>query len=96
MRRVQELLSTDGLLHSIDQDQPPAPAAVALKEKRLTFTWLDGEAQQVSASFCMSVSLLQLIMLFNSHYVLNGLVNGWFVGLRCGTWLFFILLSLCV
>ncbi|CAL5362244.1 unnamed protein product [Camellia sinensis] len=26
---------------------PSSPVAVALKEKRLTFTWLDGEAQQV-------------------------------------------------
>lgn len=56
MRSIQEKLSTNDVLHSVDQDQPPA---VALKEKRLTFTWLDGEAQQVSASSCMSVSLLQ-------------------------------------
>lgn len=54
MRRVQEILSTDGMLHSIDHDQPSAAPAVALKEKRLTFTWLDGEAQQVSAFFSMS------------------------------------------
>lgn len=46
VRRVQEILSSDGMLHSIDQDQPSAAPAVALKEKRLTFTWLDGEAQQ--------------------------------------------------
>lgn len=59
VRSIQEKLSTNDVLHSVDQDQPPAPPAVALKEKRLTFTWLDGEAQQVSASSCMSVSLLQ-------------------------------------
>ncbi|CAL5444866.1 unnamed protein product [Camellia sinensis] len=41
LRRIQEALSI------IDNDQPSSPAAVALKEKRLTFTWLDGEAQQV-------------------------------------------------
>ncbi|CAL5441612.1 unnamed protein product [Camellia sinensis] len=38
---IQEALST------VDKDQPSSLAAVALKEKRLTFTWLDGEAQQV-------------------------------------------------
>ncbi|GMQ10672.1 hypothetical protein CsSME_00053587 [Camellia sinensis var. sinensis] len=40
VRRIQEALST------VDKDQPSSLAAVALKEKRLTFTWLDGEAQQ--------------------------------------------------
>ncbi|CAL5444861.1 unnamed protein product [Camellia sinensis] len=39
--RIQEALSI------VDNDQPSSPAAVALKEKRLTFTWLNGEAQQV-------------------------------------------------
>ncbi|KAF5933727.1 hypothetical protein HYC85_029898 [Camellia sinensis] len=38
--RIQEALST------VDNDQLSSLAAVALKEKRLTFTWLDGEAQQ--------------------------------------------------
>ncbi|CAL5441758.1 unnamed protein product [Camellia sinensis] len=38
--QIQEALST------VDNDQPSSLAAVALKEKRLTFTWLDGEAQQ--------------------------------------------------
>ncbi|CAL5444891.1 unnamed protein product [Camellia sinensis] len=38
--RIQEALS------AVDNDQPSSSAAVALKEKRLTFTWLDGEAQQ--------------------------------------------------
>ncbi|PSS07931.1 DnaJ subfamily C member 10 like [Actinidia chinensis var. chinensis] len=46
VRRVQEILSNDDKLHTIDEDQPSAPSIVALKEKRLTFTWLDGEAQQ--------------------------------------------------
>ncbi|GFZ03571.1 DNAJ heat shock N-terminal domain-containing protein [Actinidia rufa] len=48
VRRVQEILSNDDKLHTIDEDQPSAPSIVALKEKRLTFTWLDGEAQQIS------------------------------------------------
>ncbi|KAE9467239.1 hypothetical protein C3L33_00860, partial [Rhododendron williamsianum] len=53
---VQEILSTDGVLHSVDQDQPPAPPAVALKERRLTFTWLDGEAQQVcGVKYCFFI-----------------------------------------
>ncbi|KAK3005599.1 hypothetical protein RJ639_016962 [Escallonia herrerae] len=43
MRRVQEILSND--VDSIDQDPSSALSAIALKEKRLTFTWLDGEAQ---------------------------------------------------
>ncbi|GMQ10784.1 hypothetical protein CsSME_00053657 [Camellia sinensis var. sinensis] len=37
LRRIQEGLST------IDKDQPSSLAAVALKEKRLTFTWLMGK-----------------------------------------------------
>ncbi|CAL5362288.1 unnamed protein product [Camellia sinensis] len=43
---IQEALST------VDKDQPSSPAVVALKEKRLIFTSLDGEAQQVSPFFC--------------------------------------------
>ncbi|CAL5441664.1 unnamed protein product [Camellia sinensis] len=34
-------------LSTVDNDQLSSLAAVALKEKRLTFTWLDGEAQQI-------------------------------------------------
>ncbi|KAF7135819.1 hypothetical protein RHSIM_Rhsim08G0152800 [Rhododendron simsii] len=56
VRRIQEILSTDGVLHSVDQDQPPAPPAVALKEKRLTFTWLDGEAQQKYCFFIIQTA----------------------------------------
>ncbi|KAK1373362.1 J domain-containing protein [Heracleum sosnowskyi] len=41
MRRVQEKLSNDG--DAAPQDE--LSAAIALKDKRLTFTWLDGEAQ---------------------------------------------------
>ncbi|KAJ8553677.1 hypothetical protein K7X08_024355 [Anisodus acutangulus] len=47
MRRVQETLSNDGELTAVDQDPSSAPALLALKQKRLTFTWLDGEAQKI-------------------------------------------------
>lgn len=53
MRRVQETLSKDGELTAVDQDLSSAPALLALKQKRLTFTWLDGEAQKVSTSLQM-------------------------------------------
>nr|GEV86646.1 DnaJ heat shock N-terminal domain-containing protein [Tanacetum cinerariifolium] len=49
MRRVQEILSNDGDADQLDL-QTVTPAAVALKEKRLTFAWVDGEAQK---RFCM-------------------------------------------
>ncbi|CAL5362259.1 unnamed protein product [Camellia sinensis] len=55
--RIQEALS------AVDNDQPSSPAAVALKETRLTFTWLDGEAQQLGSllaleDFCQSASIV--------------------------------------
>ncbi|KAI8543321.1 hypothetical protein RHMOL_Rhmol08G0207600 [Rhododendron molle] len=56
VRSIQEILSTNDVLHSVDQDQPPAPPAVALKEKRLTFTWLDGEAQQKYCFFIIQTA----------------------------------------
>lgn len=49
VRRVQETLSNDEELNSSDPDSSSSAAALALKQKRLTFTWLDGEAQQ---KFC--------------------------------------------
>ncbi|KAL2516026.1 DNAJ heat shock N-terminal domain-containing protein [Forsythia ovata] len=49
MRSVQEKLSNDRELDAVDQDPISAPAALALKQKRLTFAWLDGEAQK---SYC--------------------------------------------
>ncbi|KAF8399510.1 hypothetical protein HHK36_015377 [Tetracentron sinense] len=45
IRRIQDILSSNGKLNSADNDHFQAPAVDALKEKRLTFTWLDGEAQ---------------------------------------------------
>ncbi|CAI9112103.1 OLC1v1012483C3 [Oldenlandia corymbosa var. corymbosa] len=44
MRRVQETLNNN----------MEAPAALAMKQKRLTLTWLDGEAQQKYCLFCMN------------------------------------------
>ncbi|XP_011101706.1 uncharacterized protein LOC105179763 isoform X2 [Sesamum indicum] len=45
MRRVQDKLSNYGTTDVADQEPMSAPAAIALKQKRLTFAWLDGEAQ---------------------------------------------------
>lgn len=47
MRRVQESLSTYGdERNKTNKDQAMEPSAIVLKEKRLTFTWLDGESQK--------------------------------------------------
>ncbi|KAF9597890.1 hypothetical protein IFM89_022251 [Coptis chinensis] len=45
MLRAQNILN-EGELTANDIDTTLLPAAVALKEKRLAFTWLDGEAQK--------------------------------------------------
>lgn len=58
MRRIQELLSNDGELNATDKDQ--SLLAIALKNKRMTFAWLDGESQQVS-----------FVILFNMPFVLH-------------------------
>lgn len=55
MRRVQETLLSDDESNAADTDQSLAPAAGAFRNKRLTFAWLDGEAQDVS--FIMLISL---------------------------------------
>lgn len=47
MRRVQEILSNEVESIPADEEQSTAPAVHALKSKRLTFAWLDGEAQKV-------------------------------------------------
>ncbi|KAK9926039.1 hypothetical protein M0R45_023293 [Rubus argutus] len=46
VRRVQEILSNEVESIPADEEQSTAPAAHALKSKRLTFAWLDGEAQK--------------------------------------------------
>lgn len=51
MRRVQEKLS-NGDVDQLD-DQAATSAAVALKEKRLTFAWVDGEVQKVIKYFIL-------------------------------------------
>ncbi|KAH9777889.1 J domain-containing protein [Citrus sinensis] len=51
MRRVQETLLSDDESNAADTDQSLAPAAVAFRNKRLTFAWLDGEAQDRYCSF---------------------------------------------
>lgn len=46
MRRVQEMLLNDDEVDAAAKDEWFAPSAIVLKEKRLTFTWLEGEAQK--------------------------------------------------
>ena len=59
MRKVQDKLTeTTG---TADQEPASAPAASALEQKRLTFAWLDGEAQNVS----LDPSLFTLIILYS-------------------------------
>lgn len=51
MYRVQEKLSSYNEPNAVGNDESMATAAIALEKKRLTFVWLDGEAQQVSPSY---------------------------------------------
>ncbi|XP_024976391.1 uncharacterized protein LOC112514274 isoform X1 [Cynara cardunculus var. scolymus] len=55
MRRVQEILSNAGEVDQLDQHQRTTSATVALKEKRLTFAWVDGEAQKRFCLFYVNV-----------------------------------------
>ncbi|KAL5544522.1 hypothetical protein UlMin_008306 [Ulmus minor] len=50
VRRVQNILSDDSESTVVGKDHI-APASVALSSKRLTFAWLDGEAQQRYCQF---------------------------------------------
>ncbi|KAG6743093.1 hypothetical protein POTOM_054039 [Populus tomentosa] len=50
MRRIQERLSIDSESSEADEEQPLALTG-AFKGKRLTFTWLDGEAQEKYCSY---------------------------------------------
>lgn len=50
IRKVQETLSRDDKLNAADKD----PSAIALKNKRLTFAWLDGEAQKKYCFFYLN------------------------------------------
>ncbi|KAJ0790009.1 putative protein-disulfide reductase [Helianthus annuus] len=49
MRSIQEILSNGGDVDQLDNETATS-ASVALKEKRLTFAWVDGEVQK---RFCM-------------------------------------------
>ncbi|KAK2655544.1 hypothetical protein Ddye_008596 [Dipteronia dyeriana] len=51
MRRVQELLSSESDLDALDVDRSLTESAIAFQNKRLTFAWLDGEAQERYCSF---------------------------------------------
>lgn len=53
MRRVQESLSSNSDLKAADKDESFSPAAAALINRRLTFAWLDGEAQKKYCFFCL-------------------------------------------
>ncbi|XWS47997.1 hypothetical protein CRYUN_Cryun13aG0034000 [Craigia yunnanensis] len=46
MRRVQETLSKSSELNTESEDEHSRTAAIALKNKRLTLSWLDGEVQK--------------------------------------------------
>lgn len=48
MRRVKETLTSNSEAYGANEDPKISPAVVALKSKRLSFTWLDGEAQKVT------------------------------------------------
>ncbi|XP_043725333.1 dnaJ homolog subfamily C member 16 isoform X3 [Telopea speciosissima] len=55
MRRVQDMLRNDVKSTAANNDlfTSSIPAAEALKKKRLTFTWLDGEEQKVKILFLL-------------------------------------------
>lgn len=73
MRRVQEILSSDGGSDAAETDQSLAPSINAFRNKRLTFAWLDGEAQEVSfiippflclyiVAFCLFSGMLMILI----------------------------------
>ncbi|XP_022736002.1 uncharacterized protein LOC111289319 isoform X2 [Durio zibethinus] len=55
MRRVQETLSKSGELNAASEDQHSITAAIALKNKRLTLSWLDGEVQKNYCFFYLNM-----------------------------------------
>ncbi|RVW58182.1 hypothetical protein CK203_111665 [Vitis vinifera] len=66
MRRVQQILSSAAELNGADKQQPSEPSAIALKDKRLTFTWLDGEAQKylfLCSNIASSIFILRIAMI---------------------------------
>lgn len=61
MRSIQEKLSNDGELDAVDLEPISAPAVSALKQKRLTLAWLDGEAQKVGFFSPISVLMSKFV-----------------------------------
>ncbi|TYJ42356.1 hypothetical protein E1A91_A03G084000v1 [Gossypium mustelinum] len=55
MRRVQETLSKSSELKAASEDEHSITAAVALKSKRLTLSWLDGETQKNYCFFYLNI-----------------------------------------
>ncbi|TYI90236.1 hypothetical protein E1A91_D03G107700v1 [Gossypium mustelinum] len=55
MRRVQETLSKSSVLKAASEDEHSITAAVALKSKRLTLSWLDGETQKNYCFFYLNI-----------------------------------------
>lgn len=55
MRRVQEALSKSSELNAETEDEHSITAAVALKNKRLTLSWLDGEMQKNYCFFYLNM-----------------------------------------
>ncbi|XP_022134959.1 uncharacterized protein LOC111007081 [Momordica charantia] len=54
MRRVKDTLTSDSGIYGADEGPSISPAVFALKSKRLSFTWLDGEAQKKYCFFYIS------------------------------------------
>lgn len=82
MRRVQEILSSVGGSDTAETDQSLAPLISALGNKRLTFAWLDGEAQEVSfiippflclyiSVFCLFPGKLMILISVNEPNLLD-------------------------
>ncbi|GAB4860780.1 hypothetical protein Ancab_035943 [Ancistrocladus abbreviatus] len=57
MRRVQELLASDSELNATGVGSVAAPSTAALKQKRLTFAWMDGEVQKNLCVFYLGAEL---------------------------------------
>ncbi|GMH01378.1 hypothetical protein Nepgr_003217 [Nepenthes gracilis] len=57
MRRVQKILSSDSELNATGIGPVAEPSTTALKEKRLTFAWMDGELQKNPCMFYIGAEL---------------------------------------
>lgn len=61
MHRVQEILSDGENVNQVDQHQA---AMSTLKEKRLTFAWVDSEAQKVYICCRLKLTNITQILIF--------------------------------